>query len=58
MPRGAHRALFLGGGGTPLVGCCGDEKPFHPAVFQPPLCLCLITGPGAALRARGARTGS
>lgn len=41
-----------GEGGGALVGCCGDEKPFHPAVFQTRLCLCLITGPGAALRAR------
>lgn len=32
---GARTELSFLVGGTALVGCCGDEKPFHPAVFQP-----------------------
>lgn len=43
--------------GIPYVGCCSDEKPFHPAVFQSPLAA-LITGPGAALWAHCAHAGS
>lgn len=43
--------------GIPYVGCCSDEKPFHPAVFQSPLAA-LITGPGAALWAHCVHAGS
>lgn len=43
--------------GIPYVGCCSDEKPFHPTVFQSPLAA-LITGPGAALWAHCVHAGS
>lgn len=52
-PRARTELSFFerGRGRVPSVGCCGDEKPFHPAVFQSSLRV-LITGPGAALWAR------